>query len=166
MFAADLVGQLTARGLSVATAESLTGGLVASAIVDVPGASRTMRGGIVAYDTRAKHSLLGVNAQLLAERGAVDPDVAQQMAEGVRRAFTLDAVPADVGISTTGVAGPDPQDGQPVGTVFIAVSTPQGTRVVHQLFNGDRAAIREASVQAALELALDVLDEHGGAWQE
>lgn len=158
MSAADaLVAELAARGLTVAAAESLTGGLVAARIIDVPGASRAMRGGIVAYDTRAKRELLGVDGELLTERGAVDPLVAEQMALGVRRAFTLDGSAADVGIATTGVAGPDPQDGQPVGTVFVAVAVPGEVIVEQFAFEGDRAAIRAASVDAAIDLALRAL---------
>lgn len=155
--AAELVEALVARGLSIAAAESLTGGLVAAAIVDVPGASRAMRGGIVAYDTRAKRELLGVDGVLLAERGAVDPLVAEQMALGVRRAFTLDGSSADVGLATTGVAGPDPQDGQPVGTVYIAVATADDTVVERCTFDGDRPAVRAAAVDAVIELALRAL---------
>ncbi len=153
----DLVAELSARGLTVAAAESLTGGLVAAAIVDVPGASRTMRGGIVAYDTRAKRELLGVDGKLLASRGAVDPLVAEQMARGVRRAFTLDGSVTDVGLATTGVAGPDPQDGQPVGTVFVAVALGEQVAVEHCSFAGDRSAIRAAAVDAVLDLALRTL---------
>ena len=161
MIARELVDRLTARGLTVATAESLTGGLVSAAIIDVPGASRVMRGGIVAYDTRAKHTLVGVDERLLSERGAVDPRVAEQLAEGVRTAFTLDGVAADMGISTTGVAGPDPQDGQPVGTVFVGVAMAGESRVSQFLFEGDRASIRAATVQAALSLALEMLGAPG-----
>jgi nicotinamide-nucleotide amidase len=116
-----------------------------------------MRGGIVAYDTRAKSELLGIDAALLAERGAVDPLVAEQMARGVRRAFTLDGSAADIGLATTGVAGPEPQDGQPVGTVYVAVATDTDTVVERHAFDGDRAAIRVAAVDAVLDLALRTL---------
>jgi len=155
--AATLVETLVARGLTIAAAESLTGGLVASALVDVPGASRTMRGGIVAYDTRAKRDLLGVDGGLLAERGAVDPRVAEQMASGIRRAFTLDGSIADLGLATTGVAGPDPQDGHAVGTVYVAVATAEDVVVERCELSGGRAEIRAAAVDAVLELALRVL---------
>ncbi|MEU6658670.1 CinA family protein [Streptomyces sp. NPDC046821] len=110
---------LAERGQTLAVAESLTGGLVAAEITSVPGASRVFRGSVTSYATELKRDVLGVDGTLLAERGAVDPDVAQQMATGVRRALG-----ADWGISTTGVAGPDEQDGQPVGTVFVAVEGP------------------------------------------
>ncbi|WP_040163473.1 CinA family protein [Microbacterium gorillae] len=157
--AVDLLDALVARGLTIACAESLTGGQVVSALVDVPGASRAVRGGVVAYDTAVKASVLGVDGDLLATRGAVDPDVARQMAERVRALLATDAGPASIGVATTGVAGPDPQDGHPVGTVFIAVATAAAT-VVHELhLSGDRAAIRTATVTAVLELARSFLTE-------
>jgi PncC family amidohydrolase len=104
---ARIVTALRAGGDTLAVAESLTGGLVTARVVDVPGASTVLRGGVVAYATDLKHALLGVDADLLAERGAVDPDVALAMARGV--AGRLGSTWA---VATTGVAGPDPQDGQ------------------------------------------------------
>jgi nicotinamide-nucleotide amidase len=136
---------LAERGWTIAVAESLTGGLAVSALVDVPGASASVRGGVVAYATEIKRDVLGVDAALLAERGAVDPEVARQMAEGVRRLLT-----ADVGVATTGVAGPEPQDGRPVGMVCIAVVTPDASAAATLRLDGDRASIRRASVDAAL----------------
>ena len=150
--AAAALGRLAARRWTVAVAESLTGGLLASAIVDVPGASAVFRGGVVAYATDVKRSVLGVDSELLASVGAVDPGVARQMAEGVRR-----VVGADVGIATTGVAGPDPQDGTPVGTVCIAVVTPEGESVATHAFSGGRAAIRAAATDAALTACLGLV---------
>ncbi len=145
--AADVLRLLDERGATVAVAESLTGGLVAAELAAVPGASRTFRGSVTAYATALKHDILGVDAALLAAHGAVDPEVARQMAEGVR-----DRLGADWGVSTTGVAGPEPQDGQPVGTVFVAVAGPDGTRVAPLRLTGDRTAIRRASVASVLEL--------------
>ena len=133
----ELVRQLIDRHWTVAVAESLTGGLVVSALVSVPGASAAVRGGVVAYATPLKHTLLGVDAALLAAEGAVHPEVARQMAEGVRRAAAVDGIAADVGIATTGVAGPTAQDGRPVGTVHIAIATPEGSRVVTLALDGD-----------------------------
>jgi len=153
--AEELVSRLIAHGWTVAVAESLTGGLVVSSLVSVPGASATVRGGVVAYATALKHSLLGVDAALLTAQGAVHPDVARQMAEGVRRTAAIDGQAADVGIATTGVAGPTPQDGRPVGTVHIAVSTPAGTRVETLALGGTRARIRAEASAAALALALE-----------
>ncbi|TVL93413.1 CinA family protein [Streptomyces sp. SAJ15] len=150
---------LAARGQTLAVAESLTGGLVAAALTAVPGASRSFRGSVTAYATELKRSVLGVDGELLAERGAVDADVARQMAGGVRRALG-----ADWGVATTGVAGPTPQDGQPVGTVFVAVEGPGGAATVVALhLDGDRADIRQQSVRAALELLFNELIENARA---
>lgn len=135
-------------------AESLTGGLVAATLVEVPGASRVLRGGVVAYATDLKATLLGVDAALLAERGAVDPDVAVAMAEGVRVRLG-----ADVGLATTGVAGPDPQDGQAPGTVHLAVVAPGAVEVRSLVLPGDRAAVRHGSCAALLQVALEVVEE-------
>ena len=149
--AAAVVARLHERGWMVAVAESLTGGLVASAFVDVPGASAVFGGAIVAYATPLKASLLGVDRQLLDTHGAVHPEVARQMAEGVRRACAVDGRAADVGVSTTGIAGPDSPDGQPVGTVHIGVATPEGTSVHSVVLCGARSQIRRAAVQAAID---------------
>ncbi len=114
---------------------------------------------MVAYNTALKHSLLGVDATLLAERGAVDPDVAAAMAEGVRRACAVGGVPASIGLSTTGVAGPDPQDGKPVGTVYVGVATETGTRVFDLTIGGSRNAIRSTVVSECLVQLKIVLTE-------
>lgn len=147
---------LAARGWTAATAESLTGGLVAATLVDVPGASRVLRGGVVAYATDLKASVLGVDRALLAAHGAVHPEVARQMAAGVRR-----VAGADVGLATTGVAGPDPQDGFPPGTVHVAVVTPESERVISALLPGDRGEVRHGAVTTVLRLAADLV--RGGA---
>ena len=158
--AAEVVRLLTVNDGTLAVAESLTGGLVAAEITSVPGASKVFRGSVTAYATALKQELLGVDATLLAERGAVDPQVAAQMAAGVRKALG-----ADWGIATTGVAGPDRQDGQDVGTVFVAVDGPSGAgagsarggKVAHLRLNGDRAEIRMESVRSVLALLLTEL---------
>lgn len=155
--ATALLQALRDRGWWIAAAESLTGGLLASAMIEIAGASASVRGGVVAYDTAIKRDVLGVDADLLERRGAVEAEVAQQMAYGVRRLLSVDGRPADVGMSTTGVAGPEPQDGQPVGTVFVAVSSPVGEVSRQHEFAGGRAAIRRQSVAAALRLALEQL---------
>ncbi|RZB16173.1 CinA family protein [Streptomyces sp. F001] len=155
--AAEVVRLLTVRGETVAVAESLTGGLVSAELTAVPGASKAFRGSVTAYVTALKHELLGVDATLLAQRGAVDPQVALQMATGVRKALG-----ADWGIATTGVAGPESQDGQPVGTVFVALDGPFGPgsgsagggKVEPLRLNGDRAEIRMESVRSVLALLL------------
>jgi len=151
--AETLLAQLAARGWTVATAESLTGGLLVAALVSVPGASAHVRGGVVAYATDVKQSILGVEAALLQARGAVDPDVARQMADGVRLALADAGAPVDVGISTTGIAGPDSPDGQPVGTVHIGVATPEGTEVTSLRLTGTREQIRAETVRRALQAA-------------
>ncbi|EST38423.1 hypothetical protein N566_07515 [Streptomycetaceae bacterium MP113-05] len=170
--AAWLLEELARRGETVAVAESLTGGLVAGALTAAQGSSRAFRGGIVAYATDIKHGVLGVAGPLLDERGAVDPEVACGMAHGVRRVMH-----ADWGIATTGVAGPDRQDGKPVGLVYVAVAGPgldadsgevstpaSGTatsraRASELRFAGGRAAVRKGAVLAALNL---LRDEMGG----
>src|SRR5271154_879372 len=108
---------LLERGETVATAESLTAGLVGAALTETPGASTTYRGGVIVYSTDLKASLAGVPEQLLTERGAVDPQVAAALAAGVRERLA-----ATWGLALTGVAGPDSQDGQPVGTVHIGLA--------------------------------------------
>lgn len=148
---------LVRQGTTLAVAESLTGGLVAAELTSVPGASRALRGGVTAYATDVKRDVLGVDGTLLAERGAVDPEVARQMAVGVRKVLG-----ADWGVATTGVAGPDPQDGQPVGTVYVAVSGPHGAEKVAALrLNGDRAEIRRESVRSVLDLLSGELTGNG-----
>ena len=155
--AARLIDRLIELGWTVAVAESLTGGLVVSSLVGVAGASRAVRGGVVAYDTGLKRSLLGVDPALLEAHGPVHPRVARQMAKGVRDALAVDGRPADVGIATTGIAGPDSPDGQPVGTVHVAVSTPLGTRVDSLALAGDRDAIRQEAARIAVRRALAAL---------
>jgi nicotinamide-nucleotide amidase len=153
---ADLIDRLAARRETVATAESLTGGLLASTIVDVPGASVVFRGGLVIYATDLKATLAGVPVDLLDERGPVDPDVAAALAAGVR-----ERCGATWGMATTGVAGPTPQDGVAVGTVFVAVSGPSSAGQALRL-EGDRRAIRAAAVRAAIALLSTTLDREGG----
>ncbi len=146
-----VVAALALRGATVATCESLTGGLVGAAITSVPGASTVYRGGLITYATDLKAALAGVDPALLEHRGPVDGDVARQMAEGVRRRCG-----ADWGVSTTGVAGPEPLGGASAGTVWIGIAGPDAGdgRSVLLSLDGDRAAIREASVDAALDLLL------------
>ena len=151
-----VVTTLTERGQTVAVAESLTGGLLAAALVEVPGASVVFRGAIVAYATDLKRSLLGVPASLLDRNGAVHPDVARAMAEGVRSRLA-----ATFGLATTGVAGPDPADGQPVGTVHVAASGPPGPAVCSLSLAGDRRSIRDQTVLRSLGLLRDMLEAGG-----
>ena len=150
--AEEVLAGLARRGWTIGTAESLTAGLVVAALVDVPGASANVRGGIAAYATDVKETVLGVDSGLLARVGAVDEEVARQMARGARRVLE-----ADVAIATTGVAGPDPQDGQAVGTVYIAIATPLDETVERLALDGTRRDIRAATVEAALLLCADAL---------
>jgi nicotinamide-nucleotide amidase len=147
-----VVRLLKERRETVATAESLTGGLVASTLVEIPGVSAVFRGGLVVYATDLKHALAGVSEGLLTERGPVDPDVALALAAGAR-----ERCGADWGLATTGVAGPDPQDGQPVGRVFVAVAGPRSATVRELNLTGSRPEIRTGSVAAVLGLLADEL---------
>lgn len=158
--AASIIAELGRRGERIAVAESLTGGLLVSALIDVPGASAVVDGGVVAYRTDLKRSVLGVDGALLAEHGAVHPEVAVQMAAGVRRALAGSEGPVAIGIATTGVAGPDTQDGKPVGTVFIAVSRGEQEVVQEHHFLGHRDQIRAAAVDAALVMLGDLFAHH------
>jgi nicotinamide-nucleotide amidase len=153
MGAAEVLARLKERGETLAVAESLTGGLLAATIVDVPGASAVFRGGLVVYATDLKGSLAGVPAELLAARGPVDPDVALALARGARERCR-----ADWGLATTGVAGPDPQDGHPVGQVYVGLAGPVAADVRRLTLVGDRAAIRRGSVTGALALLSDALE--------
>jgi nicotinamide-nucleotide amidase len=150
--AVPVVTLLRERTQSLATAESLTGGLLSATIVDVPGASQIFRGGLVVYATDLKRDLAGVAGSLLAERGPVDPDVALALADGARRVCR-----ADWGLATTGVAGPDPQNGIPVGTVYIACRGPSGGEVRGLTLDGDRPGIRAGAVAAALAMLEELL---------
>jgi nicotinamide-nucleotide amidase len=158
--AADLVAELTARNLSVAVAESLTGGLLVAELVAVPGASLVVRGGVVAYATDLKRSLLGVSAELLAAEGPVHPEVARQMAVGVRRMLSIDGIPAAIGLATTGVAGPGAQDGHPAGEVYVAIAIGDRVEVFHLHIPGSREDIRKAVVSESLRELAKLL--HGG----
>lgn len=151
--AAEALALLKGRGETLAVAESLTGGLLAATIVDVPGASAAFRGGLVVYATELKAALAGVPPELLAAHGPVHPDVAAALAAGARQRCT-----ADWGVATTGVAGPDPQGGRPVGTVYLGLAGPRAVGEVRGLrLAGDRAAIRRQAVTAALDLLVGAL---------
>ena len=144
-----VVGELAARGLTIATAESCTAGLVAARLGSVPGASAALLGGVVAYANEVKTAEVGVPAELIAAHGAVSPEVARALAEGVRARLG-----ADVGVGVTGVAGPDGGTAaKPVGLVHIAVVGPDGlTEALERRFPGDREAVRTNSATAALHL--------------
>ncbi len=152
--ATEIIGLLTRTGETVAAAESLTGGLVAAALTDVPGASNVFRGGVIAYATELKAQVLGVDVAMLKKHGPVYAPVASAMAEGVRQRLG-----ATFGVATTGVAGPGPQDGHPAGTVHIAVSLAGDTVVRTMALAGGRDEVRRLAVERVLGLLLGRLRE-------
>lgn len=160
--AAEVLELLVREGATVAVAESLTGGLIGAAITAVSGSSKAFRGGVISYATDLKRDLLAVPEDLLRREGAVHPEVAAAMARGVARVCG-----ASYGLAVTGVAGPDPQDGRAVGTVFVAVSGPGGRVWGRELaLRGSREQIREGTVDEAVDLLAGVLKanigEHSG----
>jgi PncC family amidohydrolase len=144
---------LVGRGWTVAVAESCTGGLLGAALTAVPGSSRYVRGGVIAYDNDVKRALLEVDGDVLERHGAVSQEVALAMARGARRRLET-----DVGVGITGVAGPGAEeDGKPAGLVYVAVATPAADRVVRLDEDRGREANRAAAVTAALRLVLDLV---------
>ena len=154
--AAALVGLLSERSLTVSTAESCTGGLIAASIVDVAGASKVFVGGAVTYAAKTKTSLLGVPEDLIREKGVVSREVAQAMAEGARRRFAT-----DLAVSVTGVAGPaggTPET--PVGRVFIGLASKDKTLVFREDFSGERDEVRRAAAQTAIRRLCEYLSDN------
>ncbi len=146
--------RLRARGLTLAVAESSTGGLIAKCLTDISGSSAYVIGGVIAYADSVKERLLGVQAETLRAHGAVSAPVAQQMAEGVRALLGT-----DLAISVTGIAGPTgATPTKPVGLHFVGLSAAEGAWVRRHVFAGDRRSIRQAAADAALQLLLDYLD--------
>ncbi len=146
---------LESESLTIALAESCTGGLVAGTITDIPGSSRYFMAGLVTYSNEAKTKFLSVPEEIIAQSGAVSAIVAELMATGVR-----DGVGVDIGLSITGIAGPaggSPE--KPVGTVFMGLATKEGVWVERFLFIGDRQEIRKQATEAALSILLHYLDE-------
>jgi nicotinamide-nucleotide amidase len=153
--AGDIIAELTRRGESVCTVESLTGGLLCAALTDIPGASAVVLGGIVAYTVDAKRDVVGVDVHTLEQHGAVSEQAADELARKGRDIFA-----ATWGISTTGVAGPTEQEGQPVGTVFVAVQGPR-TAIRQLQLTGDRQEIRHQTCHAALEMLRQTVEYPG-----
>ncbi len=156
MTAERLIAVMAEQKLKLAVAESLTGGLLAAALTEVPGASKVFLGSITAYQSVLKQQLLGVSGKLLETHGAVDPEVAAQMAGGVRTKIAQKSGTSEtsvIGVATTGVAGPEIQDGKPVGNVFIALAglPVVGDVVYAHKFQGDRTQIRQQTVAAAIQ---------------
>lgn len=144
---ASVLDGLRARGETVATAESLTAGLVCAVLTAVPGASDVVRGGLVVYATDLKSGLAGVDRQLLDRHGPVHPDVAERLAAGAARRCG-----ATWGMGLTGVAGPGQQDGVPAGTVYLGLAGPPGAAGRLHRFDGDREEVRAASARVAIRL--------------
>jgi nicotinamide-nucleotide amidase len=159
--AASVLDELGRRNETLASAESLTGGMVGQLLTDVPGASASYLGGVISYATHLKTTLAGVNAATLAELGPVAERTAVEMARGVAKRCN-----ADWGLATTGVAGPEAQAGHPVGQVFVAVShQAEGvTRVKELSLQGERTVIRQQAAVAALTLLADALGLHGSSF--
>jgi nicotinamide-nucleotide amidase len=147
---AALIARLTSERRTIAVAESLTGGALTAELTRPAGASAVVVGGAVVYATQLKHTLVGVDAALLAEHGPVHPEVARQLARRVRSALAIDGRPTDIGVATTGVAGPDGQGGRAPGTVFVGVSIGEADEAIELSLSGSRAEIRDASVAAAV----------------
>ena len=147
---------LERRGETLATAESLTGGLLAEIITAAPGASKTYVGGVVSYATTLKTDLLRVPEDVVETHGVVSEACARAMAQGAR-----ELTGATFALATTGVAGPEPQEGKPVGTVHVAVATRNGTVHEELALDGDRASIRLATCAAVLSALAAILDEEG-----
>ncbi len=151
--APQVVRQFTEKGMTLGTAESLTAGLIAATVADVSGASAVLMGGVVSYDPRVKHEVLGVSQEVIDTVGVVSEACALQMADGARKLLKV-----DVALSATGVAGPTGGTAEnPVGTVWLGVSTAEGTIARRFQFDGDRQNVRRQTVETALRLALDVL---------
>ena len=145
----ELVAALRAAGASVSTAESCTGGLVAARITSVSGASEAFKYGAVTYCNEAKNKILGVKKETLDSFGAVSAETAEEMAAGVRKIMN-----AEIGVSVTGLAGPNGGEGKPVGLVYVAVNSDNYSEVTENHFSGDRISVRNQAADKALELAL------------
>lgn len=153
--AARLGAALRAAGKTIACAESCTGGLVTSRLTDIPGSSDYVMGSVVSYTNDIKERLVGVRHETLAAHGAVSPETAREMADGIRR-----VIRTDLGLGITGIAGPGGSTAvKPVGLVYIAVSSEKGTRVTENHFSGTRTEVKRQTSDAALALALDALTE-------
>ena len=151
--APQVVRQFTEKGMTLGTAESLTAGLIAATVADVSGASAVLMGGVVSYDPRVKHEVLGVSQEVIDTVGVVSEACALQMASGARNLLKV-----DVALSATGVAGPTGGTAEnPVGTVWLGVSTAKDTVARRFHCDGDRQSVRRQTVETALRLALDVL---------
>jgi PncC family amidohydrolase len=150
--AVEALALLGAAGATLATAESLTGGRLAAVVTAVPGASVSYLGGFVTYATALKESLLDVPHEVVERYGVVSAECARAMAEGCRR-----ATDATYAVATTGVAGPDPQEGKPVGTVFVGIAGPDGVAALTMELVGDRHQIQDRACREALSALCGIL---------
>ncbi len=160
--AEEVIGLAKEKGLHIATAESLTAGLISAKLAEVPGASKVLLGGIVSYQDQVKSQLLGVSPGLLQMQSAVDPEVAAQLAEGVRAKFAF-AMQLEqrlvIGLSATGVAGPDSVGQHDPGEVYLGLSSERGTKVFAERFGGTRGALRAKPVDRAIQLLREELNQ-------
>ena len=153
--AKETVSECIEKKATFGTAESCTGGLISASVTDVAGASAVFFGGIVSYDNSIKEKLLGVPAQILAEKGAVSPETAGAMSAGARRALGV-----DYAVAVTGIAGPGGgTPSKPVGLVYVSVASENDVTVTENHFSGDREAVRQAAISAALNLVLEISKE-------
>ncbi|WP_245725704.1 CinA family protein [Propionibacterium cyclohexanicum] len=152
--AARILAALRARGLTLASCESITGGGIGWVLTSIAGSSSVFRGGLITYATDLKVSLAGVDEHYVAGHGVINETTARQMAAGARQLCR-----ADVAVAATGTAGPEGQDGVPPGSVWLCVSAPERTLTRHVTLSGDRCLVRRATVRAALELLSDTLVE-------
>lgn len=146
------IAEMAERSLTLACAESLTGGALCSAFVEISGASAVLRGSVTAYAVDLKASILGVDGELLRTKGSVEERVALDMARGACRLLG-----ADVALATTGVAGPGPADGHAAGTVWVACAGKLGERARLRRFSGGRSNVRARAVEAAVDLLAELL---------
>ena len=152
MLAEQAIHALRERGLTVATCESLTGGMICAALVDVPGASQVVRGGLVTYQTDTKMRLAGVEEVLIEKEGVVSAAVASAMATGAR-----ERLGADIAVSATGMASPGGEQDPPCGTVFVGVACEKGVRAIPLKLTGDRLSIRRQTVEQALTAIMEAM---------
>ncbi|NLX46609.1 MAG: CinA family protein [Euryarchaeota archaeon] len=153
MLEIDLLEKLVRAGLTLALAESCTGGRIGDRITDVPGSSERFMGGVIAYSNDSKVKLLGVSPDTLKAHGAVSAECAEEMAAGAAKAFS-----ADIGLSVTGIAGPGGATPQkPVGLVFVGLCWKRDRRSFRFVFTGDREQVKAQAVERALHLVLDYL---------
>jgi nicotinamide-nucleotide amidase len=161
----NLIASAKAQGLFLAVAESLTGGQLTASLIDTPGASEVVLGGLVTYQNELKEQLLGVSPALIESQTAVDAEVAAQMAEGVRQKLALKCSKDSdqvIGVATTGVAGPEPVGPHRAGTVFIAVASRLGVKVFAHQFEGQRSEIRNQATAYGLEAITEEIQQLAG----